>query len=100
MNSYKEIMITRSVIDDLFQIGKEQINKVNPKETKINHLFNDEIESIIYIHINNVLKLQRNFNNKTIFAEVILRFYIHNQLPYFINRWGFQGLDNYNINNC
>lgn len=92
-------MITRSIIDDLFQIGKEQINKVNPKETEINNLFNDEIEGITYIHINNVLKLRRNFNNKAIYAEMILRFYIHNQLPYFINRRGFQGLDNYNINN-
>jgi hypothetical protein len=49
MNSYKERLITRCVIDDLFQIGEEQINKVNPKETEISHLFSDEIEGV-HIH--------------------------------------------------
>jgi hypothetical protein len=49
MNSYKERLITRFVINDLFQIGKEQNNKVNPKDIEISHLFNNEIEGA-YIH--------------------------------------------------
>jgi hypothetical protein len=49
MNSYKEKLITIRVIDDLFQTRKEKKNKVNPKEIKINHLFNDEIEGA-HIH--------------------------------------------------
>ncbi len=52
-----------------------------------------------YIYINNVLKLERNFNVKVIVAEAIPRFCIHSQLPYFINKWNLQGLDNYNIGN-
>jgi hypothetical protein len=47
MNSYKERLIIRCVINDLFQIGKEQ--KINPREIEISHLFNDEIEGA-YIH--------------------------------------------------